>query len=137
VPLNYTIVATPSNVIPCFSYEHTGQFTDLTVGSYTTTVVNPATGCEIRSIRICCSPTSDLLLHFCMYFCQTILLPLYTFKHKPTGMRLAKHKAHLFFVYHYLLAVVRNWLYANIDTPWRNVGRNDALWPRETPRQMN
>ncbi len=63
VPLDYTIVATPSNSIPYVAApNNTGQFTDLTVGSYTITAVNPATGCEIRTIHIVNDPnTFDLV----------------------------------------------------------------------------
>ena len=63
VPLDYSIVATVTNVIPYVSVtNNSGQFTDLTVGSYTITVLNPATGCEIKTIHIVNDPnTFDLV----------------------------------------------------------------------------
>ena len=63
VMLDYTIEATPSNVIPYLSVtNNSGQFTNLTVGSYTITVVNPATGCAIRTIYIVNEPNTFSLV---------------------------------------------------------------------------
>ncbi|MDD2675563.1 MAG: T9SS type B sorting domain-containing protein [Flavobacterium sp.] len=63
VPLDYSIVATATNAIPYVPVtNNSGQFSDLTVGSYIITVLNPATGCEIKTIHIVNDPnTFDLV----------------------------------------------------------------------------
>ncbi|MDR6845142.1 T9SS type B sorting domain-containing protein, partial [Flavobacterium granuli] len=62
VPLDYTIVASATNAKPYASVTNTsGQFTNLTVGSYIITVKNPSTGCSIKTIHYVNEPnTFDL-----------------------------------------------------------------------------
>lgn len=63
VPLQYTIVATASNATPYPSVTNAnGQFTNLTVGTYTITVTNPVTGCILKTIHYVDEPnTFDII----------------------------------------------------------------------------
>lgn len=59
VALQYTIVATASNATPYPSVTNAnGQFTNLTVGTYTITVTNPITGCILKTIHYVDEPNT-------------------------------------------------------------------------------
>ncbi|MBF4473140.1 T9SS type B sorting domain-containing protein, partial [Flavobacterium sp. HJJ] len=61
--LNYTIEGTATNAAAYPSQTNTsGQFTNLTVGSYTITVSNPVTGCSLKTVHYVNEPnTFDLV----------------------------------------------------------------------------
>ncbi|CAM3599026.1 T9SS type B sorting domain-containing protein [Flavobacterium chungbukense] len=59
VPLQYTIVAATSNAVAYPSVTNAnGQFTDLTVGTYTITVTNTVTGCILKTIHYVDEPNT-------------------------------------------------------------------------------